>query len=244
MTVETLRERIGETTSPEHIKAEVKTYISHKTSGWLDQLKQQAMENPLQALAAGTAAALPLLRLARAVPLPMMLIGAGVALSSSKVRNRASELLGPHLETVKDYSGQIIDKARSAASDAQDATSDLAERTKQSVQEARDAAASKFEEMRGRATDAAANLQPHIDHIVQRASEVKDKASDFTATAPDAAGAFVKDNAVLIGGLGLVIGAVIAASLSPTEVEAKTVSGAAAKARRMTNAAAHSAFCQ
>ena len=56
-TVEALRYRISETTSPDHIKAEMRDYVADKATGWLDQLKQQAMENPLQALAAASAIA-------------------------------------------------------------------------------------------------------------------------------------------------------------------------------------------
>ena len=69
-TVDRLREQITDTAedirykvSPEHIKAEVSDFISHKTQGWVDALKQQAMENPMQAIAAGTAIAVPVLRL-------------------------------------------------------------------------------------------------------------------------------------------------------------------------------------
>jgi hypothetical protein len=34
---------------------EVSDYISHKAQSWVEALKQQAMENPMQAIAAGTA---------------------------------------------------------------------------------------------------------------------------------------------------------------------------------------------
>ena len=88
-TVDRLREQIADTAedirykvSPENIKAEVSGFISHKTHGWLDALKQQAMDNPMQAIAAGTAIAVPALRLARGFPLPLLMIGAGLALSS------------------------------------------------------------------------------------------------------------------------------------------------------------------
>jgi hypothetical protein len=41
--------------SPQHIKSEVSDFISTKTSSWVDSLKQHAKENPMQAIAAGTA---------------------------------------------------------------------------------------------------------------------------------------------------------------------------------------------
>ena len=61
-TVDRLREQISDTAedirhkvSPQHIKSEVFDYISHKTESWVEAIKQRAMENPMQAIAAGTA---------------------------------------------------------------------------------------------------------------------------------------------------------------------------------------------
>lgn len=80
-TVDLLRERISNTSedirhkvSPQHIKSEVSDYISHKAQSWVDAL----MENPMQAIAAGTAVAVPVLRLARGFPLPLLMFGAGL----------------------------------------------------------------------------------------------------------------------------------------------------------------------
>ena len=81
-TVDRLREQITDTAedlrykvSPQGIKSEVSEFVSRKTHSWLDALKQQAMENPMQAIAAGTAVAVPALRLARGFPLPLLMMG-------------------------------------------------------------------------------------------------------------------------------------------------------------------------
>ncbi len=96
-TTDRLKEQLSQTAadlrrtvSPEHIKSEVSDYITDKTQGWLCALKRQAMENPMQAIAAGTAVAVPMLRLARAFPLPLLMMGAGLALTSKPVRTRAA----------------------------------------------------------------------------------------------------------------------------------------------------------
>ena len=114
LTVDRLREQIADTAedirhkvSPENIKAEVSGFISHKTHGWLDTLKQQAMDNPMQAIAAGAAVAVPALRLARGVPLPLLMIGAGLALNSKPVRDRAAAVVAPTL----DKASEFIDEA-------------------------------------------------------------------------------------------------------------------------------------
>ena len=87
-TVEQLRARIADTAedirhkvSPQHIKSEVSDYASQKARNWAQALKQKAMENPMQTVAAGTAVAIPALRLARGSSLPLLMIGAGLALN-------------------------------------------------------------------------------------------------------------------------------------------------------------------
>ena len=78
-TVDRVREQITDTAedirhkvSPQHIKSEVSDFISTKASSWVDSLKQHARENPMQAIAAGTAIAVPILRLARGFPLAII----------------------------------------------------------------------------------------------------------------------------------------------------------------------------
>jgi hypothetical protein len=75
-TVDRLRVRITDTAedirykvSPEGIKSEVSDFVSRKTRSWLDALKQQALENPMQTIAAGAAVVVPALRLAPGFPL-------------------------------------------------------------------------------------------------------------------------------------------------------------------------------
>ncbi|MEZ5763720.1 MAG: DUF3618 domain-containing protein [Xanthobacteraceae bacterium] len=65
-TADDIRQKV----SPENIKAEVKDYVADKSRSWFDGLKQQATDNPMQALAAGAAVGIPLLRMVRGVPLP------------------------------------------------------------------------------------------------------------------------------------------------------------------------------
>src|SRR5258708_35455110 len=74
-TVDQLKERITDTAedirykvSPQHVKSEVSDFIGKNAQSWFDALKQQAMEHPMQALAAGTADARPPAEVARCVP--------------------------------------------------------------------------------------------------------------------------------------------------------------------------------
>src|SRR5260370_41450853 len=126
-TVGLLRERISDTAedirhkvSPQHIKSEVSDYISHKTQSWVVALKQQAMENPMQAIAAGTAVAIPVLRLARGFPLPLLMIGAGLALTSKTVRDRAAQAAAPAMDKASEMMDDTAHRAQPLRGDVKD----------------------------------------------------------------------------------------------------------------------------
>ena len=136
------------------------------------------MENPLQALAVGSAIAFPVLRLVRAIPLPMLLVGAGFALSSSKVRDKAAETLGPALEPVKEFIGTAAEKAQGLSDDALAKASDLSGQALQKARDLSDTAATKFDAVRGRAAEAAAGLQPSLDQAKATAADLQTRASE------------------------------------------------------------------
>src|SRR4051794_28306821 len=101
-TVGQLKEQVLETAedirhkvSPQHIKSELSDYVTLASKNWVEGLKQEIMDNPMRSVAAGAALAFPLLRMARGVPLPLLMIGAGLALTSKTVRDRAAEVSGP-----------------------------------------------------------------------------------------------------------------------------------------------------
>jgi hypothetical protein len=126
MTVDRVREQITDTAedirhkvSPQHIKSEVSDFISSKASSWVDSLKQHARENPMQAIAAGTAVAVPILRLARGFPLPLLMIGAGLALSSKTVRARALEAAAPAADKAREMMGDAMERAPSLQGDVE-----------------------------------------------------------------------------------------------------------------------------
>ena len=119
-TVDQLRLQITDTAadirnkvSPQHIKSEVSDFISSKTLGWIDSLKQRAKENPMQTIAAGTAIAVPVLRLARGFPLPLLMIGAGLALSSKNVRERATDAAAPAVDRAREIAGDAMERVQS-----------------------------------------------------------------------------------------------------------------------------------
>jgi hypothetical protein len=90
-TVEELRGTVSDTATdiknrlrPDAIKAEVSGYIKSRGEQLLQDLTDMARRNPMQAVAVGASIAYPALRLARAIPLPVLMIGAGLFLTGSK----------------------------------------------------------------------------------------------------------------------------------------------------------------
>jgi hypothetical protein len=252
-TVDQLKERITDTAedirykvSPEGIKSEVSDFVSRKTQGWLDALKQQAMENPMQAIAAGTAVAMPALRLARGFPLPLLMIGAGLALSSKIVRTRAADAAAPTIEKAKEMAGQAAERVQSFGEDVADAVSATGRRAADMASQAQARATGLASDLTERAAQTTDKVKAGIDAasettkdtIEHARSTVRDKA----AGAPETARQMIRDNAALIGGLGVAIGAIIAASLPDTRAEGALMGNASDGVRRAAGKSAQSGF--
>ena len=255
-TVDQLRDQIADTAvdirnkvSPQHIKSEVSDFISTKTSSWVDSLKQRAKENPMQALAAGTALAVPVMRLARGFPLPLLMIGAGLALSSKSVREGAAEAAAPAVDKAREKVGEAIEDAQSLQ-DVRAAVSSAQNQAAGMVNEAKDAAASMSDHIGNRVAQAAGSvadtLKSGMDAASDLAKDTVDRArataSDAAMAAPEKAGQVIGDNAVLIGSLGIAMGAIIAASLPATRQEASVLSEASDGVKRAAGNAAQSGF--
>jgi hypothetical protein len=263
-TVDRLREQIADTAedirykvSPENIKAEVSGFISHKTHGWMDALKQQAMDNPMQAIAAGTAIAVPAIRLARGFPLPLLMIGAGLALSSKTVRDRAAEAASPGIEKAREVIDEASERAqslgdgmRNAMSHAERQAAGMASEARASAGGMADGASGMAGDLRDRAAQTADAVSNRVRASMDAASEMAKEqmervcstATSAASAAPATASKVVRDNAVLIGGLGVAIGAILAASLPSTRAEASVVGNASDRVKRAAGAAAQSGF--
>lgn len=263
-TVDRLRDQIADTAedirhkvSPENLKAEVTGFISHKTHGWLDTLKRQAMDNPMQAVAAGAAVAVPALRMARGVPLPLLMIGAGLALNSKSVRDRAAAVAAPILDKASEVVDEAAERAQSlsdgmrkAMSHGERQAAGMAGEARESAGEMADAASEMAGDLKHRATQAADTVADKVrsgidaasDMAKERMERVRSTAKDAATAAPAAASKVIRDNAALIGGLGVAIGAILAASLPSTRAEAGVIGNASDRVKRAAGSAAQSGF--
>lgn len=237
-TVGRLKEQISDTAddirhkvSPQHIKSEVTEYVSHKTQSWVEGLKQQIMDNPMRAVAVGAAVGVPLLRLARGVPLPLLMIGAGLALTSKTVRDRAADATGPVMDKAGRMLEEVAEGAQAMQNDAKETLSSAQSRAAGMAGDAQDKAAGLVADMRASAARAAGVAGEGMETI-----------KDAAASAPDQARQTIGDNAALIGGLGIAIGAIIAAALPETRAEDKVMGRASDGVRQAAAAAAQPGF--
>jgi hypothetical protein len=239
-------EDIRHKVSPQHIKSEVSDFVGQKAKTWVSDLKERALENPIQAIAAGAAITLPLMRVVRGVPLPLLMIGAGLSLTSKTVRARVQEVVDP----LKDKAGQVMDGTRTGAQAYQDGV-------QQTVSSVRDQAAGLAGDAVGglnkkatQAFDALADIasgsadvaRSSFERLRGATKETVDTAREKVQQGPSMARDVISDNTVLIGGLGIAIGAVIAAALPSTDAETKVMGQASDGIKRAAGEATSSGF--
>jgi hypothetical protein len=259
-TVDQLRDRISDTAedirhkvSPQHIKSEVSDYFTQKAQGWVGALKQHAIDNPMHAIVAGTAVAVPMMRVARGFPLPLLLISAGLVLTSKTVRDRASAAVAPTVDKGRELLESASERAETLRSVSKDAVSSAHGRATRLGADAQDTVTELAGNLRDKAAQAANTVTDRFWSGVETAKDTVERArstamdaagavKDAAASAPPKAGQAIGDNAVLIAGLGLAIGGIIAAAIPKTKAEARVVGPVSDSLRKATNEVAQTGF--
>ena len=296
-TVDELRGTVTDTATdiknrlrPDAIKAEVSGYIKSRGEQLLQDLTDMARRNPMQAVAVGASIAYPALRLARAIPLPVLMIGAGLFLTGSKtgqdLSRKASDLAGDLSDEAQRRAQALGDQVSQAASDAKGSAADalnrtgealgsLTDRLRQTGSEAADAFRNQMEagsqtiqDAAGQAADALGATKDKLSHaadaparIVQEASEfVRDtgtraahsgqefldttraQASRLSGQAAGTVRDTFQQNPLLVAGVGLLIGALIASALPKSDIEENLAGDASDAVRRKAREAAAAGF--
>ena len=300
-TVEQLKTSVAETASdirhrisPEAIKAEVSGYIKSRGEQLLNDITSAARRNPMQAVAVGASVAYPLLRLARAIPLPVLMVGAGLFFAGSKTGQTASQKasdvaadlsddvarrareLGEQVQdtasAARTYASEQFDRVSSAIAGGTDQVRGLADAAGAAVasnsQRIKDSAASAGATLSDRASglkddgrrlagSAATTVQDIADGATaaarSAASTVVDTGVDAARTirrtasdASDRAGKTIfqtiEQNPLLVAGVGLLVGGLIASALPRSGFEDDLVGDASSAAKRRAQAAASQGF--
>lgn len=258
--VATARRRMA----PEAIKSELSDYARHRGEALLDS----ARRNPVQAAAVGALAAWPLMRLARAIPLPVALIGAGLFVTGTKpgrrlsrsaldeagrrahdLRDASTLAMEAVADKVADAAGAVAGSARSAADAVRSTAATAADNVARTAQTLGARAADQTEnaaaQMRRTAEGAVASMQ---DAAYDSLLTMEDVARGATLTARDTARSaarsartmvdWAQDNPLVVAGIGVLIGGAIASALPATETERQVAGAVGAGVRTGVKAAA------
>jgi len=271
----------------------VSGYIKSRGEQLLNDITSAARRNPMQAVAVGASVAYPLLRLARAIPLPVLMVGAGLFFAGSKTGQTASQKAS---DVAADLSDDVARRARELGEQVQDTAS--AARTYASEQFDRvssaicgtnqvrglpDAAgaavASNSQRIKDSAASAGATLSDRASGLKDdgrrlagsAATTVQDIADGATAAARSAASTVVdtgvdaartirrtasdasdragktifqtiEQNPLLVAGVGLLVGGLIASALPRSGFEDDLIGDASTAAKRRAQAAASHGF--
>jgi hypothetical protein len=164
--VNQLREAVTETASdlkerlsPQAIKSEVKGYVRSRGEELFETISETARRNPVQAVAVGAGIAYPLLSVARSIPLPVWMIGAGIFFTSSS-------------------------KGQELTRQAADAASDVTEAARRKIHDVRDQLGEVASDGKTYAADTASQIADNVSTAVEG---VRGTVSGFRAAAGDQA---------------------------------------------------------
>lgn len=166
-TASDLRQRI----SPEHIKAEVSSYVKTRGEELVETVTNAIQNNPVQAVAVGATLAYPLLKIVRAIPTPVLMVGAGLYLAGSK---RGQDLTQRASVAARDLADEAARRARRFGSDAADAASAAQEYASGAMQAARDEVSSRAEQFREAAAHSAADLRHQGEQLSRTVASSSD----------------------------------------------------------------------
>jgi hypothetical protein len=292
-TVDQLRSTVSETASdirqrisPESIKAEVGDYFRSRGEQLLDNVTSAARRNPMQAVAVGASIAYPLLRLARSIPVPILMVGAGLFLAGSKTGQAVTQKAS---DAAADFSDEAGRRARDLRRGIDETVSAARDYGAEAVSGIADAVTAQTEDLKHKAASAGSHFSSAADDVqrqalsagdairnaasdgqertITAASSIADIASGATATARDALGKgidgvretaetvrqrsaqfsdragrtfmeTIEQNPLVVGGIGLLIGGLIASVLPRSDLEDELVGDASGEIKSRVRDAA------
>ena len=247
-TVEHLRDKVGETASeirtmvsPAHIKQEIRTYVREEREHLTETVQRKIRENPLQAAAIGAAIAYPAWGLLRSIPMPLMLIGAGLFLTSSKGKQtveaakekaadayrQGSDLAAEMLASAQDQVAAPSGAVKDALAFTKDALASTAAKVTDTARSAADAVSAQSSgimqqvqsTMQATAGQVAGTAESAMSQARTKGDEIQAKVRDQGRTAVNTVTDFIDQNPILVAGIGAAVGAAIAASFPSSEAE-------------------------
>jgi hypothetical protein len=255
-TVQELRNSVSEGVKPATIKAEMTGYLRSRAGDLLDDATRAARENPLHTAAVVGTIAYPALRLARAIPLPLWLVGAGLFLAKSEtvaqgaatlqekmsdLGSKAASGLQDTLGSASERLNEVGERAGSAAASGSDKIGDLAASAGAALRETTEKITDVAARIPGAVGEAAGKISSFgkdAAHSAQSSAyTARDGASDFGSRATGTFFRALEDNPLTVAGVGLFIGGLIAGALPRSELEQELVGETSRLAKRRAQAA-------
>ncbi len=241
-TVDALHNRV----SPSALKADMKDYVRDRSQHMLGRAESYVRDNPLQAAAVAAGIAYPLWQMVRKMPAPLLLIGAGIALSRRGggygtppyARNAA---YGPaDYDMSANADGSITDKVSGMAADVADTVKDASHRAGDAMQDAAervsDTVTGTISSARDTVSATAARVTGSVNAAyrsgVETAQHTAEQARSMVNQAADAASGTMERQPVLIGAVALALGGLLAAALPVTRRENRLMGAAADELKR------------
>ena len=171
--------------SPGAIKEDVQEYARDTGQGILRNLEHRARENPLQAAAVAAGVAYPLWRLLTRIPVPILLIGAGLALTRRP--GQTSARTGPNDQG-------FMSQARERVGEATDAVKQKMGEVSESVQQTVQSARQTAEQVAGKITEATAQVSQGTEQVTasrEKLSRTTEAARTMTSDAASTAAEMV-----------------------------------------------------
>jgi ElaB/YqjD/DUF883 family membrane-anchored ribosome-binding protein len=222
-TVDELHSRV----SPQAIKREMRSYAREASQDLIENLQRRAKENPLQTVAIAAGLAYPAWRFIANIPAPILLIGAGLALTQSGARSpkwmSRDQRADPDGPTVQDGSSQLADTVQSVKERATAAVGEAAATARSRVTELRERAGAAVSDAtasaRNTAAESLAAARETYQAGVQAVSGTGEQLSETLSRAKETLTEMMEDHPFVVGGIGLLIGAVIASALPVSQAE-------------------------
>ena len=237
-TVDELHSRV----SPQAIKEEVRAYARDTGNELIHSLERKARDNPLQTAAIAAGLAYPAWRFLINIPAPILLVGAGLALAqfgaspseTARAANAAAAGNGEGEQftdglkrTAQDVSSnlsqaaaglkeKVADAAQQARTGVSDGLGAISSRAAAAISDTAESARAATSDALASATEAASGT---YRSGIDAASRTGDQLGESFRQSKDSLFETMERHPVLVGGVGLLIGAVIASALPVSQAE-------------------------
>jgi ElaB/YqjD/DUF883 family membrane-anchored ribosome-binding protein len=226
-TVDELHNRV----SPQAIKQEMRVYAREASQDLIHNLERRARENPLQTVAVAAGLAYPAWRFITNIPAPILLIGAGLALSQVGARSpravsgdQGGEPLTEKVRrTVQDASSQVADRFDSVKERAAAAASEAAATVRSRVSELSEQAGALINDAsasaRHTAAESLAAVRETLSGTYQAGAQAAAHTGEQLAQSKETLTQIMENHPFVVGGIGLIVGAVVASALPVSQDE-------------------------